>query len=77
MVVSQGMGLALAGIAIGLAAALGLTRFIANFLFGVKAWDPLVFILTPVLLGVVAFIAVWLPALRATRIDPVNALRCE
>ena len=71
------MRLALTGIAIGILAAAGLTRFIAGFLFGVKAWDPIVFILVPILLIAVALLAVWLPALRASRIDPIEALRCE
>ncbi len=77
MVVFQGMRLALTGVVIGMAAALGLTRVIASFLFGVKAKDPLVFIAVPVLLSLVALLAVWLPARRATRIDPVKALRYE
>jgi putative ABC transport system permease protein len=65
------------GIAIGVTAALGLTRFIASFLFGVKALDPLVFLLVPALLGSVAFVAVWLPAHRASRVDPIDVLRYE
>ena len=77
MVVLQGMRLALAGVAIGVAAALGLTRFLASFLFGVKALDPLAFIATPILLVSVALVAVWLPARRASRVDPINALRYE
>jgi predicted permease len=77
MVIAQGMRLAGIGIAIGIASALGLTRFLAGFLFGVKPWDPLAFTLVPALLGAVALFAVWLPARRATRIDPITALRCE
>jgi putative ABC transport system permease protein len=77
MIIFQGMRLALIGIAIGMGAALGLTRFIASFLFGVKAWDPVVFAIVPILLGSVALLAVWFAANRATRIDPVNALRSE
>jgi ABC-type lipoprotein release transport system permease subunit len=50
---------------------------IASFLFGVKAWDPLVFIAVPVILTAVALAAVWLPAMRASRVDPVRALRYE
>ena len=76
-IVIEGMRLAFAGMVIGEAAAFGLTRFLANFLFGVKTWDPLVFTTVPILLVSVALLAVWLPALRATRIDPVTALRCE
>jgi ABC-type antimicrobial peptide transport system permease subunit len=77
MVVFQGMRLALAGVAIGIAAAFGLTRFIATLLFGIEAWDPMVFITVPVFLSVVALFAVWLPARRASRINPIDALRHE
>jgi putative ABC transport system permease protein len=77
VIVMQGMRLALAGVLLGEAAAFGLTHFLANFLFGVKTWDPLVFTAAPVLLTAVALLAAWLPALRATHIDPVTALRCE
>jgi putative ABC transport system permease protein len=77
MVIAQGMRLAGIGIAIGFVSSLGLTRLLADFLFGVKPWDPLVFTLVPLILGAVALLAVWLPAQRATRIDPVIALRSE
>jgi len=77
MVVLQGMRLALTGVGIGIVAAFGLTRFIASFLFGVKAWDPVAFTLTPLLLSAVAFIAVWVPARRASRVDPMRSLRHE
>ena len=77
MVVFQGMRLALVGVVIGVGAAFGLTRLIATFLFGVKERDLAVFIVVPVVLIVVSLIAVWLPARRATRIDPVIALRAE
>ena len=77
MVVVQGMRLALIGVVVGLAAAFGLTRLLSTFLFGVKALDPLVFISVPILLSLVALFAVWLPAQRATRIDPLEALRYE
>jgi predicted permease len=77
MVVMQGMRLAVVGVAIGIGAALGLTKLIATFLFGVKPKDPGVFIGVAVMLSLVSLLAVWLPARRATRIDPVIALRTE
>ena len=77
MVVVQGMRLSLAGILIGLAAALGLSRLIRSLLFGATASDPTVFVIVPIVLGMFALLAVWLPAQRATRIDPAGALRYE
>jgi predicted permease len=77
LVVWHGMRLALIGVVLGIGAAFGLTRFIASFLYGVKTWDPLVFVTTPVILAVVALLAVWLPATRASRLDPQQALRVE
>jgi predicted permease len=77
MVVLQGMRLAIAGVIIGVAVAFGLARFIASFLFGVTSRDPLVFVGVPLVLTLVALIAVWLPARRASRVDPIIALRAE
>ena len=77
MVVAQGMRLALIGIALGMCAALGLTRLLVGFLFGVQAQDPAVFIITPMVLSTVAFLAVWFPARRASRLSPIEALRHE
>ncbi|HEY7447514.1 MAG TPA: FtsX-like permease family protein, partial [Vicinamibacterales bacterium] len=77
MIIRQGMSLALAGVALGLASALGLTRVIASSLFGVTARDPLVFITVPLLLTAVALLGVWFPARRAARVDPLVALRYE
>src|SRR6185437_13724551 len=76
-VVWQGMRLAILGVAIGSAAAFGLTRFLASFLFGVKAWDPTAFATVPVILCAVTLLAVWLPATRASRLDPQKVLRFE
>ena len=77
MVVFQGMRLALVGVVVGLGAAFWLARVISTFLFGVTARDPIVFAGVPALLTVVAFLAVWLPARRASRVDPIVALRYE
>ena len=75
MVALEGLQLALTGVVCGLALALGLTRLIAGFLFGVKPWDPQVFLVVPVILAGIALIAAWGPAVRAGRIDPMDALR--
>jgi predicted permease len=77
MIVRQAMLLAAAGIVAGLAAAYGLTRLLATMLYGVKPTDPLVFGGVACLLGAVAFLASYLPARRAVRIDPVVALRYQ
>ena len=77
MVVMQGMRLALVGVVVGVGASFGLTRFLASFLYGVAKWDPLVFVSVPLLLSAVALLAVWWPARRASRVDPITALRAE
>ena len=77
LVVWHGMRLAIVGVVIGIGAAFGLTRFIASLLFGVKTWDPAVFVTVPVILSLVALLAVWMPATRASRLDPQQALRIE
>jgi putative ABC transport system permease protein len=77
LVVWQGMQLTIAGVIVGAGAAFGLTRLIASLLFGVKSWDPIVFVTVPVVLAAVALLAVWLPATRASRLDPMAALRVE
>ena len=77
LVVWQGMRLAFIGVVLGIGGAFGLTRFIASFLFGVGIWDPLVFLTAPVALAAVALVAVWAPATRAAKLDPVEALRAE
>ncbi|MBZ5728414.1 MAG: ABC transporter permease [Acidobacteriia bacterium] len=75
LVVGQGMALALAGMAVGTAAAFAVTRLVAGMLFRVDAADPATFVLVWLFLSAVALLATWLPALRATRIDPMRALR--
>lgn len=77
MVLRQGLWLALIGVALGVAASFGLTRLMRSMLFGVTASDPATFISVTVALLVVALAACWLPARRATRVDPVIALRYE
>jgi putative ABC transport system permease protein len=77
MVVRQGMLLALIGVAIGVGAALGLTRLMASMLFGVKAWNPFIYITVAVLLSLIAFAATYIPARRAAQVDPMVALRYE
>lgn len=77
LVLGEGMALALAGVGIGLGAAFGLTRFLESLLFGVKPADPLTFTAVALLLAAVAGIACYIPARRATRVDPMVALRYE
>jgi ABC-type antimicrobial peptide transport system permease subunit len=73
----EGGRAALCGAAVGIVAALGLTRLVTAFLFGVRPWDPVSFLAAPLILGLVALAAVWIPARRVARVDPASALRCE
>ena len=77
LVLGEGAKMALAGVVAGLAAAFGLTRLMANQLFGVTPHDPLTYDAVAVLLMLVALFACYVPARRAVRLDPVAALRCE
>jgi len=77
LVVRQGMKLAAIGMAAGLIAALALTRFMAALLFGVRPADPLTLVAVTLLLGGFGLLACYIPARRATAVDPVDALRCE
>jgi ABC-type antimicrobial peptide transport system permease subunit len=77
LIVGSGLHIALLGVGLGLAGAWMLTRFMQSLLFGVDATDPLTFAVIPVVLAAVTLVACYLPARRATRIDPVVCLRSE
>jgi putative ABC transport system permease protein len=74
LIVRQGMSLTLIGIGAGLAGAFAVTRLLASLLFGVGATDPMTFLWIPVLLAAVSFLACFIPARRAAKLDPIKAL---
>ncbi len=77
LVLAKAVGLIIAGAAVGIAVALGVTRLLASFLYGVKAGDPITLVAVACLLAVVALAACYIPARRATKVDPLVALRYE
>jgi ABC-type antimicrobial peptide transport system permease subunit len=77
LVAGQGMALTLTGMALGIAASLALTRLMASLLFGVSATDPVTFVLYSLILAAVSLAACLIPARRATKVDPLVALRYE
>jgi putative ABC transport system permease protein len=77
LVLRQGIALALVGAAVGIGVALGVTRYLASMLFNVRASDPWTMGAVAVLLALVALAACYIPARRATRVDPIVALRYE
>ena len=77
LIMKNGLTLVLTGIAIGIAGALALTRFLTTLLFGVTPTDSVTFVVVGIIFFVIAMIASLIPALRATRVDPLEALRYE
>lgn len=77
LVIGRGVGMAFIGVVLGVVASLGLTRFLAGLLYGIAAIDPMTFIGISILLLIVSALACYIPARRATKVDPLVALRCE
>jgi ABC-type antimicrobial peptide transport system permease subunit len=77
LIVRQGMGLTAIAVALGLPASLAVAKFSTSMLYGVRPHDPLTFVAVPLFLAAIALLACWLPARRATSVDPQAALRSE
>ena len=77
LILRQGMILTVIAMAIGLPAAFALAGVLSSFLYGIRPHDTMTFTIVPLFLAVVAFVACWVPALRATRVNPQSALRYE
>jgi putative ABC transport system permease protein len=77
MILREGFAMVAAGLALGLLLAFGTGKIVGSILYGVSSIDPFAFTLAPALLAIAALLATWLPARRATRINPMTALRTE
>src|SRR5262249_38326817 len=77
MIVGHGLSLTIIGVVIGIGAAWEFARLMQGMLFGVQPRDPIVFFTVPAVLSAVALFAVWAPATRASRVNPMDSLRCE
>jgi ABC-type antimicrobial peptide transport system permease subunit len=77
MIIWEGSIMLISGVAIGLLLAIATAKILSGILYGVGALDPIAFTVAPLVLTIAALIATWLPARRATRVDPVQALRAE
>jgi putative ABC transport system permease protein len=77
LIINQGMLLVGGGVAVGIIAAFALTRSLRSLLYGIGPQDPITFLIAPLVLLGIALLACWFPARRATKADPMLALRCE
>jgi len=77
MIMREGSIMLVSGVTIGLLLSIATAKILSGLLYGVRALDPIAFTVAPLLLIIAALIATWLPARRATRVDPVQALRSE
>ena len=77
MIMREGSIMLFSGVTVGLVLAIATAKILSGLLYGVRALDPIAFTVAPLVLTIAALIATWLPARRATRVDPVQALRAE